>query len=158
MPISSAGSRSKGVTLLELVVVVAIIALMVGISFPAVTSGLDSLRLKSASDALVSFLNSGLNRCERRQEVVEVAISVKANEVVLHSSQPGFERKLELPEGVRIEAVDPKLESEEDPRRFILMPGGTVPRLGVQLANRRDQRRMVRVDPMTGVPQIEIIQ
>jgi len=158
MPISSVGSRSKGVTLLELLVVVAVIALLVSISFPAVTSGLDSLRLASASDSLVSFLNGGLNRCERRQEVVEVAISVKKNEVVLHSSEPGFERKLAMTEGVRIEAVDPKLEVEEDPRRFILMPGGTVPGVGVQLVNRREQRRMVRVDPMTGVPRIETIR
>jgi prepilin-type N-terminal cleavage/methylation domain-containing protein len=151
----SAGKRSKGVTLVEMVVVVAIVGVMVGLTFPAATSGLDSLRLSAACDSLVSFINAGLNRSERRQEVVEVSISVKQNAVWLHSTEPGFERKLEMPDGVRIESVLPAFDEDQDPRRVLLLPGGTVPRVGIQIANRRGARRIVRVDPMTGVPQIE---
>jgi len=37
--------RSRGVTIVEMLIVVTIIGLIAGISFPAVTSGIDSLRL-----------------------------------------------------------------------------------------------------------------
>src|SRR5712692_1416360 len=146
----------RGVTLVEMLIVVAIVGLIAGISFPAVSSGLDSLRLGSASDSIVSFLNGAMNRAERRQQVVEVAISIKDNALYLASNEPGFSRKLEMPSGVTIKAVWPKAQAEsEEPRRFLLLPGSTVPRLGIEIVNRKGARRIVRVNPMTGVPEIE---
>jgi len=41
-------NNRRGVTLLEMLIVVALIGLLAGITFPAVTSGIDSLRLNSA--------------------------------------------------------------------------------------------------------------
>jgi type II secretory pathway pseudopilin PulG len=165
MPTSSAGKTSlrpetagvtAGVTLVELVVVVALISLMVGISFPAITSGVDSLRLKAATNSVVSFFNAGLSRAERRQQVVEITISRTENVLSMRSTGPGFSRRLELPEGVSITHVLPELPQNPDlPRSFLLYPGGTVPRFGVALMNRRNVERIVRVDPITGVPQVE---
>jgi hypothetical protein len=135
-----------------------IIGLLASISFPAVSSGLESVRLSSASTSLVSFLNGALNRAERRQEVMEVVISPKDNALWMYAAAPGFERKLEMPDGVTIEAVLPEPEEPQDgPRRFLLLPGGVPPRIGVQLVNRRGARRIVRVDPITGVPQVEVV-
>jgi len=146
----------RGVTLIEMLIVVAIVGLIAGISFPAVSSGLDSLRLRSASDSIVSFLNGAMNRAERRQQVVEVAISIKDNALYLASNEVGFSRKLEMPSGVTIKAVWPKVQTEsEELRRFLLLPGSTVPRLGIEIVNRKGARRIVRVNPMTGVPEIE---
>ena len=148
--------RRSGVTLVEMLIVVTIIGLIAGISFPAISSGIDSLRLSSASDAIVSLLNGALNRAERRQEAVEVAISVTENAVHLSSTKPGFERTLTMPDGVKIVAVWPKLPLEDDqPRRFLLLPGSAVPRLGVEIVNRKGTHRIVRVNPITGVPDIE---
>jgi len=146
-----------GVTLIEMMIVVAIVGLIAGISFPAVSSGLDSLRLTSASDSLVSFLNGAMNRAERRQEVVEIAISTKDNAVSLTTA--GLSRKLDMPSGVTICTVWPKPPTETDaPRRFLLLPGGTVPRIGIEIANRKGARRIVRVNPITGVPEIERLE
>jgi hypothetical protein len=131
--------------------------MIAGITYPAVSSGLESVRLASAADTVASFLNAALNRVERRQEVLEMAISVKDSTIVLHSAEAGFERRLELPEGVVITAVLPLLDEQDPnaPRQFILLPGGTAPRIGVEIRNRKGSRRIVRVDPMTGVPRIE---
>jgi type II secretory pathway pseudopilin PulG len=147
---------TNGITFVELLVVVAIISLMVGISFPAITSGIDSLRLNAATNGVVSFFNTGLNRAERRQQVVAITISKTENEITMRSTEPGFVRKLDIPQGVTITRIFPELPDNPDaPRSFLLYPGGTVPRFGVQLMNRRNVERIVRVDPITGVPRVE---
>lgn len=146
----------RGVTLVEMLIVATIIGLIAAVSFPAISSGLESLRLASASDSLVSFLNAGMNRGQRRQEAVEVAISTKDNSVSLTSAS--LARKLDMPAGVTIEEVWPKLPVETDaPRLFLLLPGGAIPRIGIEIANRKGVHRIVRVNPMTGVPEIERI-
>ena len=157
MPTFSAGNSRAGVTLIEMLVVSALIAIMAAISFPAATAGLDGLRLNSASDSIVSFLNAGLTRADRRQQVVEITVSMSERTLSMRSSVLGYERRLVLPEGVSIVAVHPALPGEpEGQRRFLLYPGGAVPRIGIEIANQRLSRRVVRVDPITGVPQIEI--
>jgi len=157
LPLVAARYRVRGVTLVEMLIVVTIVGLIAGIAFPAVSSGLESLRLRSASDSLVSFLNSALNRAERRQEVAEISISVQENAVYL--TTPSLSRELDMPSGVTIRAVWPKLADEiQGPRRFLLLPGGTVPRIGIEIANRKGTRRLVRVDPMTGVPEVQPIE
>lgn len=140
--------REAGVTLMEMLIVVTIIGLMVGVSFPAVSSGVDSLRLSSGADSVATFLNAALNRAERRQQVMEVTVSKTENKLTMRSTEKGFLRELEMPTGVTVESEG----------RVFLYPGGTVPRISVQLANRKGQKRIVRVDPMTGVPEIESIQ
>ena len=144
-----------GVTLVEMMVVVAIMSLMVGISFPAISSGVDSLRLNAASNGVVDFFNAGLNRAERRQQVVEIRISRPQNTLAMYSTERGFSRTFELPAGIAIARILPDLPDAPDVRSFMLYPGGSVPRFGLQLVNRRNAARIVRVDPITGVPQVE---
>ena len=149
---------TRGVTLVEMMIVVAIVGLIAGISFPAISAGLDSVRLASATDSLASFLNAAVNRAERRQQPMEVIISPKDNLLTLYSNEPGFTRELRLPEGIAIEAVLP--QNPDDPqgaRRLILMPGASVPGIGIQVANQRGTRRIVRLDPMTGFPRVESV-
>jgi hypothetical protein len=141
------------------VVVVALISLIIGISFPAISSGVDSLRLNAATNSVVSFFNTGLSRAERRQQVVEITISKPENTLSMRSTDPGFSRRLEMPEGVSITHVLPELPQNPDASRsFFLYPGGTVPRFGVALINRRNVEKIVQVDPMTGVPQVQRVE
>jgi len=148
--------NQRGVTLIELLIVVAIAGAMVSIVLPSFSNGLDNLRLSQAADSTASFLNAALNRVERRQQPMEISISARDNSIVLRSTDAGFTRKLDLPDGVRVEGTLPKSPNDTgELRRILLLPGATPPRVGVELANRRGQRRIVSVDPITGVPKIE---
>ena len=40
---------------------------------------------------------------------------------------------------------------------FLLLPGATVPAIGVELGNRHGGRRLVHLDPMTGFPNVESV-
>jgi prepilin-type N-terminal cleavage/methylation domain-containing protein len=157
LSVGKRSSRTAGVTLIEMIVVVSIIAILVGISFPSVASGIETLRLNSAAESTVAFINGGVNRAERRQQMVEVIISKAENALFLRSAEPGFERRLDLPDGIKIEAVLPEMPEEDAAgnRTFLLYPGGTVPAFGIALVNRKQAQRVVRVDPITGVPLIE---
>jgi prepilin-type N-terminal cleavage/methylation domain-containing protein len=152
------GKRQKccGVTLIEMLIVVAIAGAMVSIVLPTFSNGLENMRLSQASDSVAAFLNGGLNRAERRQQAMEITISPRENLILMRSADASFSRKLELPDGIRVEGTLPKQPGDTgDARGFLLLPGGTPPRIGVQLANRRGQQRIVSIDPITGVPKIE---
>jgi prepilin-type N-terminal cleavage/methylation domain-containing protein len=149
MPTSLVGS-SRGVTLLELLIVVGIIGLMVAIATPAISAGLDSVRMTSATGSVASFLNAALDRAERRQTAVEVLIVPKENALRAYSAEPGFARELHLPDGISIEG-DPAV------RTLILMPGDSAPGMGIRLANSHGAHRIVRLDPMTGFPHVESV-
>jgi len=154
---------SSGVTLLEMLIVTALIGALAAVSYPSVSSGLDSVRMASSCDDVATFLNSGVNRAERRQKAVELVISPKENRITMFSTEAGFSRVLQLPDGISLEAILPAVENQESGpdgapvRRLILMPGATVPAIGIQLANRHGAHRVVRLDPMTGFPRVESV-
>ena len=165
MPILSVGRTSRrrsgrrGITLVEMVVVVAIIALIVGLSFPAATAGLENVRIVSAGDSVATFLNGAVNRAERHQQPVALVIAQQEGLLTLYSNEPGFTRELRMPEGVTIEAVLPELEGADpaQPRRILFIPGATIPGIAIQLTNRRNAHRRIRLDPMTGFPRVESV-
>lgn len=144
-----------------MLVVVAIIGVIAGISMPSVASGIDSVRVSTASQSVAGFLNAAMTRAERRQQPVEVLILPKENRLVMYTNEPGFERELKMPDGITIETVLPKIDDSLDlkeGRRLILLPGATAPGIGVQIANSHGARKVIRLDPMTGFPRIESVE
>lgn len=151
MPTLSAGNSRRGVTLIEMMVVLAIIGLITAVSAPSISAGLDAVRLKTATSSVAGFLNMAVTRAERKQQPIELVIT--ADGIKLYSNEPGFQRELRLPDGVHVETVLPKTDEAE--HRLILLPGAAIPGIGIQLVNTRGARRVVRLDPMTGFPHVE---
>jgi prepilin-type N-terminal cleavage/methylation domain-containing protein len=139
----------SGVTLIEMMIVVMIISIIAGVSFPALTSGLASVRLSSASGSAASFLTSAMNRVERHEMAAAVVITPKENRMAVYTAASGNkpDTQLQMPQGISIEG--------EDPQRFLLVPGGTFPRITLVLRNDKGSRRSIRIDPTTGVPDIQ---
>ena len=135
--------------------------MMAGLSYPAISSGLDTLRLRSTSDAIVSFLNIALDHADRRQQAVEVIISPGENILLSRTADLGFSRVLDIPPQLRIVSIQPALPAMADPdepRRFLLYPGGSVPRIAIEISTLQGRRRLVSVDPVTGSPRAEVVQ
>ncbi|MGA1997612.1 MAG: prepilin-type N-terminal cleavage/methylation domain-containing protein [Bryobacteraceae bacterium] len=167
LPRERLSGNRRGVTLIEMLVVVGLIGLLAGISYPTASAGLDNVRLASATEEVASFLNAAVTHAERRQQPVEVEISLPQNRLVALAAD-GAERHLNLPDGITLAAVLPPLtgaetgvsaasDAQTGDRRFVLFPGATVPAIGVELANRHGGRRIVHLDPMTGFPNVESV-
>ena len=156
----TSNSGRRGITLLEMLVVMCIVGLIIGVTTPSISAGLDSVRLATASSSVAGFLNAAVTRVERRQQPIEVVILPKENRIVIYSNEPGFTRDLTMPDGVMIERVFPAelFGDEGGERRVLLLPGATAPAMGVQLANRHGSRRIVRLDPMTGFPHVDKVE
>lgn len=161
MPTLSVGATSrgpKGVTLAELLIAVTIIALLAGLAYPSVSAGVDSLRLRSASDQVLGFFSAALDLAGRRQQVVEVQVLPEENALLARTADPSFFRRLEIPKPARIAAVTPPLAAAVQPnqaRRFLLYPGGAIPAIGVELETPQGRRRLVRLDPLTATARAE---
>jgi type II secretory pathway pseudopilin PulG len=161
MQIFSAGrnsARASGVTLLEMLVVVSLIALMVGITFPSIAAGLDSLRLRSAAGEVVSMFNSALTRADRLQDAVELNVSLQKRYIASRAIRAEVVHRIDLPDGIRIAHVYPEDSrwAVDDSgamvdRHFIVYPNGSVPRIIIDLTNDRGAHRIVMLDPVTGV-------
>jgi prepilin-type N-terminal cleavage/methylation domain-containing protein len=147
--------REQGMTLLETLVVVSLISVMLAVVYPSLTAGLDAIQLATSADTVASFLGSSLTRADRTNQVVEVTISIQDNAIVARSNNVLNTKRLDLPTNIRIAAVFPAAGENEPFRRFYVQPGGAVPRIAVELRTSRGSRRVIRIDPITGAPEIE---
>jgi len=159
-PTSKAGNRStRGITLIEMLVVMTIIALIASISTPSVTAGIDAVRLSTATSSVAAFLNRAANRADRREQPVELIVSPKDNSLRIVSTDAGSLRDLFLPQGITMQPVGaPISEDAESVSRWLFLPGGGVPAVAIQLTNKHGARRIVRLDPMTGFPRVESVK
>ena len=146
-PMSLAGNK-RGVTLLEMMIVVTIIGVIAGISFPALTSGLAGVRLSSAAGSTASFLTSAMNTVERREQAAAIVITPKENQIAIFTAASGEKpaNRLTMPTGITIEG--------DEPRRVLLFPGGAFPKLALVLKSEKGGKRSVEIDPVTAVPKI----
>ena len=149
-------NKQRGVTLIEMLIVMALIALVAGMAAPSVSAGLDSLRLRSTSDAIVGFFNTALARADTRQQVVEILISPSDGTLTAMSADQGFKKRLDIASPIRILSVIPALaadaEDQNQTRRFLVYPGGAVPKIGIEIGNSSGRKRLVSIDPVTGIP------
>jgi prepilin-type N-terminal cleavage/methylation domain-containing protein len=140
--------KRAGVTLLEMLIVVTIVATIVSVSFPALTAGLAGIRLSSASGTVASFLTSTMNNVDRREQAAAILVEPKANVIEVFTAASGEKASetLKLPRGVAIEG--------DENRRFLLFPGGAFPRISISLKNEKGARKSIEIDPVTAVPKI----
>ena len=141
--------QSSGVTLLEMLIVVAIVATIASISFPALTSGLAGIRLSSASGSVASFLTSAMNNVERREQPAAILVEPTQNILAVYTADSGEKARetLTMPQGIAIEG--------EETRRFVLFPGGAFPHIAIALKNEKGARKSIEIDPITAVPRIK---
>jgi hypothetical protein len=90
-----------------------------------------------------------MNSVERREQPAAIVISPKENvlDVFTAASPNKPQTQLTMPAGIMIEG--------DEPRRFMLFPGGAFPRIAIVLRSEKGGRRSIQIDPVTAVPKIQ---
>ena len=140
------GSAVRGITLIELLVAMAIIALMVSISYPTMTRGLDGIRLKTAVDRAGTFFNAARQAADRRQEPVQFTVDPKRNQLTTLSADGAWEDHLVLDKSTKM-AFPSKMQS------LILYPGDPPPEFRLLLKSPDGASAGLKVNVFTGVPE-----
>ena len=78
-----------------------------------------------------------------------IVISPEEHQLATYTAASATEpqQRLSMPPGIVIEG--------DEPRRFLLFPGGAFPRITVVLRSEKGGRRSIQIDPVTAVPKIE---
>lgn len=160
MPLTRSGtgfsqcSRERGVTLIEMMIVVTLVALVAGLSYPSISSGIETLRLRAAGDAVVGLFNTSVARADQRQQPVEIQILQREGVLTARSADMGFTRRVEIAKPLVITDIVPHVPANvEDLRRVIIYPGGGAPRIGVEISTPQGRKRVISIDPITGAAQ-----
>lgn len=133
--------NERGVTLIEMLVVVSILGLMATIAYPGVAAGLDSLRLSAACDEVAGIFHASQNFAERRQRTVELRVAPGGIEALAN----GFARRVTLGAGLTITG---------EPRSVFVEPAAPMPGVAVEIRTARGASRTVQIDPISGVAEI----
>ena len=146
--------------MIEMLIVLALIALMTGLSYPSLSAGLTTLRMRSASNSIATFLTVAVDRAERSQQAVELVVSMADNTLTAVSADATFRQRIEISDGIRIVNVLPATLNSTvvaPTRSFVLYPGAPVPRIGIEIAGPTGPHRIVAVDPLTGFSRVEAV-
>lgn len=147
-------SRShRGVTLLELLVVVALASILLALVFPAVGAGLRTLELRSAAQRLATAARYARDQAIHRQRFYELEIDAAGGTISVGDLERTARRSFELPASVRVEKILPEETADGSPRRFLFAPDGSSPAFEIVLGNERRQVA-VRSNPLTGFPKV----
>ena len=148
-------SREAGVTLLELVIVLAILALAVSLVAPRFGNWSDEWTLRSAAERVAQTLRYARTRALFEQSYYVVEIEPATHLVRLFNPTSGFLRGYALPRGVTIG------DSENPPPpvvRILFPPSGVVEERNLWLSNRRRSRYTVHMSFLLGNSAVETVK
>jgi len=146
--------RAAGVTLMELLVVIALASILLAIVFPAVGSGLGTLELRSAATRVAAIARHARDQAVYRQKTMQMEINSEAGTVSVADLEGGGQQRYEFPDTVHVQEVLPSEDAAASrTRRFFFFPDGAAPEFQVILSNTRRQLTVVG-DALTGTAKV----
>lgn len=144
-------NRARGFTLLEILVVLALAAIILALVLPRLGGGLEGLRVRTASRQVAALLRSARVHAIARGQTVAVTVDPRGGTLQVESAgRAGTSRRLTLPAGIRLAVLDEAARPRGDrPTRIRFSPrgGSDGGALAVTGAGRRIS---IVVDPLTG--------
>lgn len=143
-----------GVTLLELLVVMALATALLALVFPSAGAGLRTLELRSAAQRLASAARYAREQAVYQKRLFEIEINAESGTVSLTDVQRGTRQSFQLPPSVRVERILPEESGSASPSRtFLFAPEGEAPAFEIVLGT-QSRQMSIKSDALTGYPKV----
>jgi Tfp pilus assembly protein FimT len=148
----SSGRRDDvGFTLLEVALAVLIIALVLGISYPAISRGGAMFRLRSTGRDLVNTIRIAREKAVTEQVVMMVTVDRENQKIVLTDELGEAPRVYSLPREIRVERMTyAGKELVEGPLAIRFLPNGSAEDAVIEIVSEKGSRLRVVTDAITG--------
>ena len=143
----------RGVTLLELLIVMVLASLLLALVFPSIRAGMGTMALRSSAQRLAAAARYARDQAIYRQRPFLLEIDGEAGTISVIDSNGGS-RSFELPPEVRVGGILPlEPDAPSRTRGFLFSADGSSVPFHVILENSR-RRVDVTSDPLTGCPRV----
>ena len=140
-----------GFTLLEVALAVLIIALVLGISYPAISRGGAMFRLRSTGRDLVNIIRIAREKAVTEQVVMMVTVDRENQKVLLTNELGEAPRVYSLPQEIRVERLTRAgQEIPEGPLAIRFLSNGSAEDAVIEMVSAKGARLRVVTDSITG--------
>jgi prepilin-type N-terminal cleavage/methylation domain-containing protein len=152
-PPAAGWAGQAGVTLLELVIALTILALLVGLAAPTLGHWLDDWKLREAAERVAQTLRYARTRALFEQRYYVVELRREAPQVRVLEPSSDFVREYALPQ--EVEWVEADASLAPGTIRLLFPPSGAVEQRDLWLRNTRGSRARIHVNFLLGTPEVE---
>lgn len=142
-----------GVTLLELVIALTILALLAGLAVPTLGRWLDDWKLRGAAERVAQTLRYARTRALFEQRYYVVELRREAPQVRVLEPSSDFVREYALPE--EVEWAEEGSAPAPEATRLLFPPSGAVEERDLWLRNARGSRVRIHVNFLLSSPETE---
>lgn len=153
-------NNTAGFTLLEMLVVLALVAVVSAVAVPVAGGAIQTLRLQSAARHVAAALRLARGRAIRHQEIHLVSVDQGQGRVTVASGDLEFEQSFRLPPGVRLQdaalldGTPSQLGLLPERTNFFFAPSGLSQALEIRLINSRGRSLTVVQSSFSRSPRI----
>lgn len=131
--------NKPGFTLLELMLVVCIIAVLAGFSFPLIKKSVKTAEFRAAVDKIYLFLDYAKTQSIIKNMILEAKLELEGKKLVLLRKEDGDGKEKLLLRTEIFGKVDVKLE----PERIIFYPDGTLEKFELIILDARGRKALI---------------
>ncbi len=149
-------SWDQGFSLLELMIVVLVMALVLGVTYPSLSRGSSAIHLRATARDILSTFRYAREKAVTEQTAMLVTVSREKQELVLSDDFGGGSRKYALPPDVQIEKLMlAETEVTEGPVIIRFLPNGSAENAQLLLKSNKGSYLRIITDPITGGARVE---
>ena len=148
--------RDQGFTLLELLIVVLVVALVLAVSYPSLSRGSASIRLRTTGRDVLNTFRFAREKAVTEQIGMKITVDREKQTLVLSNFLGDDNRSYAMPEDVKIHRL--ALGDEEVPEGPVIvrfLPNGSSDPIEVLLKSDAGSFLRIISDPITGGARIE---
>jgi len=148
--------RDQGFTLLEIIIVVFVIALVMVVTYPSISRGSTTIRLRSTGRDILNTFRYAREKAVTEQTGMRVVVDREKQELILSDDLGDASRRYGMPKEVKIHRVMlAGAEVTRGPLIVRFLPNGSAENAEVLLKSDAGAYLRILTDPITGGARVE---